>query len=275
VLRSELGGHEHALAAALVELLLPTSRLLLKAGVGVDQIIRAAKRAYVKAAVAEILPPGSRANVSRLSVATGLTRKEVSLVLGEIRTQLNRPIHSAKEQRAIRVLRGWANDQRFQKRNGRPDELSIRGRRCKFALLVKLYGGDVTPRAVLRELERMDAVALIDEGKVRMKTTRRESQRQVRQEAIELARLFADFVSTVAQPLRGTKPPVFFGFKECASLPLGEVARFERTFAKRGSALLDSVDQWLDSCRKGRQESDDRGRVGLGVYLVNASQKRP
>jgi hypothetical protein len=274
VVRRELGGHEHALATALVELLLPTSRLLLKAGVGVDQLIRAAKQAYVKAAVAEILPPGSRANVSRLSVATGLTRKEVSFVLGEIRSQLDRPSHKAKEQRAIRVLRGWANDQRFRKQNGRPDELSVQGRRCKFALLVKLYGGDVTPRAVLGELERMDAVVLTTEGKIRMKTVRREPQRQVRQQTIELARLFRDFVGTVTQPLRGAKPPVFFGFRECTGVPPREVARFERTFTRRGSALLDSVDQWLDSCRKGHHESGEQGRVGLGVYLVNASGGR-
>ena len=91
-------------------------------------------------------------------------------------------------------------------------KLSVRGRRCKFALLVKLYGGDVTPRAVLGELERMNAVVLTNEGTIRMKTARRQSQKQVRQQAIELARLFGDFVGTVAQPLRGAKAPVFFGF---------------------------------------------------------------
>lgn len=273
-MRRELAAQEHALAAALVELLLPTSRLLLKAGVGVDELIRAAKQAYVRAAVAEILPPGSRANVSRLSVATGLTRKEVSLVLGDIRSHLDRPRYKAKEQRAIRVLRGWANDQRFRKQSGRPDELSVRGRRCKFALLVKLYGGDVTPRAVLGELERMDAVVLTHDGKIRMKTNRRESHGQVRQQAIELARLFGDFVRTVAQPHRGANPPVFFGFRECTGVPRPEIARFERTFAKRGSALLDSVDQWIQSCRKESHESGDEGRVGLGVYLVNATSTR-
>ena len=275
VARREPSGQEHALAVALVELLLPTSRLLLKAGVGVDQLIRAAKQAYVKAAVTEILPPGSRANASRLSVATGLTRKEVSFVLGEIRSQLERCGNKAKEQRAIRVLRGWATDQRFRKRNGRPDELSVRGRRSRFALLVKLYGGDVTPRAVLGELERMHAVVLSQDGKARIKTTRRDSQKQVKQQAIEIARLFGDFVSAAAHPLHGAKPPVFFGFRECTGVPPPEIARFERTFAKRGSALLDSVDQWRDSYRKERGESGDQGRVGLGVYLVNTSRTRP
>lgn len=273
-MRRELAAQEQSLAAALVELLLPTSRLLLKGGVGVDQLIRAAKQAYVRAAVAEILPPGSRANVSRLSVATGLTRKEVSLVLGEMRRQIHRRGYKAKEQRAIRVLRGWATDQRFRKENGRPDELSIRGRRCKFALLVKLYGGDVTPRAVLGELERMDAVALTSQGKLRIKTSRKESHEHVRQQAIELARLFGDFVDTVAQPQRGVSPPAFFGFRECTGVPPPEIARFERTFAKRGLALLDSVDQWIESCRKEPGESGDQGRVGLGVYLVNAARTR-
>lgn len=268
------GGTDSALAAALVDLLLPPSRLLIKGGVGVDQLVRAAKQAYVKAALAEILPSGSRANVSRLSVATGLTRKEVSSVLREMQSQPRTPTYKAKEQRAIRVLRGWTNDHRFQKPNGRPDELSVRGRYSKFGLLVRLFGGDVTPRAVLGELERMNAVVLTNEGKIRMKAARRDSQRQVRQQAIELARLFSDFADTATQPLNGVKPPAYFGFRECAALPPQEVARFVRTFARRGSALLDSVDQWLASCRNGRQASTDQGRVGLGVYLVNASGPR-
>jgi hypothetical protein len=263
------------MAVALVDLLLPASRLLLKSGVGVDQLIRAAKQAYVKAAVAEILPAGSRANISRLSVATGLTRKEVSSLLGQIRSQGVRPAHRTKEQRAIRVLRGWANDERFRKPNGSPAELSVHGRRSRFALLVKLYGGDVTPRAVLGELERMDAVLLTQEGKIRLKMARRQSQKQVRQRVIELVRVFGDFVGTVAQPLRGVKLPVFFGFREGTGVPPSEVARFERTFTKRGTALLDGVDQWLDSCPKGRNGSPAQGRVGLGVYLVNASPTRP
>jgi Family of unknown function (DUF6502) len=262
------------MAVALADLLLPTSRLLLKAGVGVDQLIRAAKQAYVKAAVAEVIPIGSRANVSRLSVATGLTRKEVSSLLGQIRNQRVRSTHRTKEQRAIRVLRGWANDERFRKPNGRPAELSVRGRRSRFALLVKLYGGDVTPRAVLGELERMNVVLMTQDGKVRMRTVHKHSQKQMRQQAIELVRVFRDFVGTVAQPLRGTKVPVFFGFREGIGVPPSEVARFERTFTKRSAALLDSVGQWLDSCPKDRDESHGRGRVGLGVYLVNASATR-
>lgn len=272
--RRERGGHEQAMAVALVDLLLPTSRLLLKGGVGVDELIGAAKQAYVKAAIAEILPPGSRANVSRLSVATGLTRKEVSSLLDQIRRQGVRPTRGTNEQRAIRVLRGWANDERFRKPNGRPAELSVQGRRSRFALLVKLYGGDVTPRAVLGELQRMNAVLLTQKGQIRLKTARKQTQKQVRQQAIELARLFGDFVGTVAEPLRGDRRPVFFGFREGTGVPLSEVGRFERTFTKRGAALLDSVDQWLNSCPKGPEQSQVRGRVGLGVYLVNVSARR-
>jgi hypothetical protein len=273
--RSERDGQESALAVALVDLLLPTSRLLLKAGVGVDQLIRAAKQAYVKAAVAEVIPAGSRANVSRLSVVTGLTRKEVSSLLRQIWSHGVRPGHSTKEQRAIRVLRGWANDERFRKPNGRPAELSVHGRRSKFALLVKLYGGDVTPRAVLGELQRMKAVLMTRGGGIRMKTVRKHSQKQTRQQAIELVRVFGDFVGTAAQPLRGSRVPVFFGFREGTGVPPSEVARFERTFSKRGGALLDSVGQWLDSCPKDRDKSHAQGRVGLGVYLVNAPARRP
>ena len=70
---------------ALVALLVPISRLMLTSGVGVHQFVHAVKQAYVKTAMEEVFPGGSRVNISRLSVATGLTRKEVSLLVTKLK----------------------------------------------------------------------------------------------------------------------------------------------------------------------------------------------
>lgn len=53
-----------------------------------------------------------------------------------------------------RVVRGWLTDRRFLTPQGRPKSLATSGPSFSFERLVKEYGGDVSPRAVLEELVR-------------------------------------------------------------------------------------------------------------------------
>lgn len=253
----------------LVALLAPISRLTLAGGVGIDQLVRAAKQAYVGVAIENLFPIDSRVNISRLSVATGLTRKEVSLLVDKPKGIKAHLAPRTKAQRAIRVLRGWRIDPRFHGRSGAPAELPLRGGEKAFASLVKLYGGDVTPTSVLRELERMEAVSMTRSGLLRMRTQGKRFESHAPQHMLEAARLLGDFASTLAhRPSKGTVPP-FFGYRDCAITSLDDSALFQRTFSRRAAALLESFEQWQGSRREVHRPHASRGRVGIGVYLVN------
>jgi Family of unknown function (DUF6502) len=254
----------------LVALLAPISRLTLTGGVGIDQLVRAAKQAYVATAIEELFPVDSRVNISRLSVATGLTRKEVSLLVDK---PIGVKVHltpRTKEQRAIRVLRGWRIDPRFHGRNGGPAELALRGGEKTFSSLVKLYGGDVTPTSVLRELERIGAVSMTRSGLLRMRSQRKRLRSHAPQHMLEAARLLGDFAGTVAHSPSKERAPPFFGYRDCAS-SLDDMALFQRIFSRRAAALLESFEQWRGSRREVRNPTDSRARVGIGVYLVSKS----
>ena len=67
-----------ALAAALQRLLRPLVRLLLRHGISHTEFSELAKQVYVDVADREFPLPGRKQSVSRISVLTGLTRKEVS-----------------------------------------------------------------------------------------------------------------------------------------------------------------------------------------------------
>jgi hypothetical protein len=56
------------------------------------------------------------------------------------------------------VVNAWRTDRMFADRYGRPRLLRITGSNASFAGLVRKYGGDVTPRAVLDELRRIGVV---------------------------------------------------------------------------------------------------------------------
>ena len=251
----------------LTELLLPITRLMLESGVGFDELLRGAKHAYVRAAISEVLSPGSRLNISRISVATGLTRKDVSAVVSHFSGERPQSLSRTKEQRALRVLRGWVTDPRFHGPKGRPAELQMRGEIGSFQHLVRQYAGDVTPAAVLLELERMQAVRVTRSKAIRLKASRKHFSDLWAERSTELTRLFGDFAATVSGPRESGQRPEFFGFRECGGLTPDEVARFERTFAKRGAALLESFEHWLAS-RDRKPKALGSARVGLGVYLV-------
>ena len=253
----------------LVDLLAPICRLTLSGGVGIDQLVRAAKQAYVEAAIADLFPIDSRINISRLSVATGLTRKEVSLLVDKPKGSRVRIAPRAKEQRAIRVLRGWRIDPRFHKRSGEPAQLPLRGSGKAFALLVKIYGGDVTPTSVLRELERMGAVSVTPSGLLRMRGGSRRLHSHHPQHMLDVARLIGDFADTVAQSTSKGNKPAFFGYRDCAVSSPDDTPLFQRTFSRRAMALLESFDQWRGTRREIHKSPDNGARLGIGVYLVS------
>ena len=258
---------------ALVALLVPISRLMLTSGVGVHQFVHAVKQAYVKTAMEEVFPGGSRVNISRLSVATGLTRKEVSLLVTKLKGGDVRLVPRAKEQRAMRVLRGWRVDPRFHGRNGQPANLLLRGNERTFASLVKIYAGDVTPTSVLRELERMEAVSMTSAGTLRMRVSKGRIRSHAPNHVLEVTRLLGDFAGTVAQSHAAGNPP-FFGYKDCIVPSPNDAALFQRAFSRRAAALLGSFDQWQLSRGKIRKSSDERAHVGIGVYLVSKAAQR-
>lgn len=260
---------------ALVALLLPISRLMLASDIGIDQLVSAAKQAYVKAAISEVFPVGSRVNISRLSVATGLTRKEVSLLVDRISGGGDHLIRQAKEQRAIRVLRGWCVDPRFRDERGQPARLALRGNKRAFALLVKLYGGDVTPTSVLRELERMNAITTTRDGLLKIRASGRQFSLRAPQHLAEIAGLLADFAGTISQHNSNGNSPTYFGYRDFDAASMDDAALFDRTFSRRAAALLDGFDQWKAGRENARSASSKKKRIGLGIYLINSETSPP
>jgi hypothetical protein len=259
----------------LVTLLLPIGSRMLNGGLGIGDLVRAAKQAYLRAAIAFVTSPGSRVSASHLSVVTGLTRKEVTAILNEIAGAPAARRGEAKEQKARRVMRGWRLDPRFCDHNGAPAKLPLRGDRKSFSALVKLYGGDVTPNSVLKELERLRAVSFSRSRGLRLRSTRVGGKST--EHMTELARLFPDFANTVSPECPADGHPLFFGFRDSVVDSSDQAAKFQRTFSNRASAMLQGVQQWLVSQNQTRQVKMNSGskrlRVGIGVYLVQRSDE--
>lgn len=264
---------DHETESALLQFLLPIARLLVTGGTGIDKLERAAKRAYLRAAMEAVLPRGQRVNISLLSVATGMTRKEVSMLLRDSRDDRKAATKNRGEQRALRVLRGWLTDPRFQNRSANVDALPYRGHTKSFAYLVKLYGGDVTPKSVRHELERMGLIEATPGGKLRPCATRKRRNIEAYRLS-DLARSFEDFAFAILGPkLNSEAPSSFFGFKDFTVPSTSDAAFFMSRFSRRAAALLENFQDWSAGRTSSHFASQEKAaRVALGVYLLRCDK---
>ena len=100
-----------ALNAAIAHLLRPVFRVLLRQSMSFVAFEELAKRVYVEVAMNDFAIEGKKPSISRASILSGLTRKEVQRLLAE---PADREGDSGERyNRAARVLTGWTRDTEF------------------------------------------------------------------------------------------------------------------------------------------------------------------
>jgi hypothetical protein len=257
--------------SALVHALTPVAKLCMKSGMGAGELQMAAKIACIGVA-AESARLGNRLNHSRIAAATGLTRKDVRTLAGLLKSGKVTAGREVAKQRTARVLHGWRTDPEFLDRRGNPLRLLISGSGQTFHVLVKRYGGDVTPMSVLKELARSGAVSRVAGGRVAVKKTTPRVRGFGADVVAEFSARLRDLGSTLVNNIEGVENPIFVGFSEIKNLPADEAALFQETFSERAASLVDGVTRWRTSQTrmraKSRNKQPDGTRVGIGVYLV-------
>ena len=260
--------HQKALVAAVLKLLRPLARILLRNGVSFSTFSDAAKWIYVDVAAKEFLIEGRKQSTSRVSVITGLSRREVMRV-----RKLPRPDVTAsteRHNRAARVIAAWRRENDFLDAEGKPALLPMEGRGATFSELVKRFSGNVPSRAILDELMYVEAVERLVDGKIRL-LTRAYIPRGV--EAHKLNILGTDvqyLISTIDHNLKPEPTEPRFQRKVAYdNLPDEVLPKFRKRFAKRAQALLESADQWL--ARHDRDvtptvKGTGRNNAGIGIY---------
>ncbi|MEZ4333724.1 MAG: DUF6502 family protein [Myxococcota bacterium] len=259
-----------ALEHALVALLRPLVRLVLKRGMAFGQFAELVKRAYVEAAEKDFTVPGRKLTISRVAVLTGLTRKEASRLMqadpAVSESQARRRIN-----RAARVVSAWAADPEFQGPDGAPLELAFDGGTGPtFARLVALHGADVPPRAVLDELLRVGAAARQGDGRIRLVER---SYIPAGDEAEKLAILGTDVSDLIAAIEHNLEPGVaerFFQRKVAYdNLPADYLPALRALLAREGQTLLERLNADMarhDRDVRGESGDADRCRAMIGIY---------
>jgi len=256
------------LSAAIIRILRPLIRILLRNGISYGTFADLAKWIFVDVAMKEFSIEGRKQSVSRVSVITGLNRKEVKHV-----ADMSKPEDRSSAERynrAARVIAGWRRDADYADNKGEPAVLPISGDGPTFQSLVRQYSGDMPHRSVLDELVRAGLAAVVQGDRVHL-LTRAYLPRG--DDAMKIHILGADvgsLISTIGHNLQPVAARPFFQRKVLYdNLPDEVLLQFRALSGKKSQALLEKLDQWLsDHDRDANPTVQGRGRntAGIGIY---------
>jgi hypothetical protein len=256
------------LTDAVLRILRPLVRLLLRNGISYGVFADLARAVFVDVADKDFRLPGRKQTVSRISVLTGLTRKEV------VRLQeLGSPdgvVEERRYNRAARVVAGWVRDARYAGADGQPAELPVEGEQGSFAALVRQFSGDMPPRAVLDELVRVGAVSRLAGDRVALNARAYIPQQGMDDKLHILGTDVALLIGTIDHNLQhGVTAPRFQRKVAYDNLPAEAVAQFEALSRAKAQQLIEEMDAWLaqhDRDVNPAVQGSGRKHAGLGIY---------
>ncbi len=248
-------------------LLRPLVRLLIARGVTVPIAYRLLKEVYVTVAVEDFAIDGDRPTDSRVSVLTGVHRRDVKT----IREADDDGSGGLRQKTALltTVVGRWAGGRDTTGQDGKPLPLPRSGdTEPNFEALVREINRDIRPRTVLDELLRLGLVQVDDDGLLVLDDSVLVGSGDTDQQTVFFAENVGDHLAAAAENLMSEEPPfleraVFYNNLSAASV---------NEIEARARALSQDTLVELNAMARDRQSRDEASgkplqRFRFGVYL--------
>ena len=260
---------KRTLHAAVLRLLRPLVRLLLHHSVPYETFADLARWVYVDVAEKDFALPNKKQTASRISVITGLNRKEVAR-LQEMTVEDNAGAIESFN-RAEKVVTAWRHEYPKADSPSHAASLPLEGKRS-FATLVKHYSGDMPVRAVLDELLRVGVVRKLADDKIEL-VSRGTIVPDAENRQTLLANFgqdAADFVASFSHNVLASSEQKFFQRKAWFdNIPIEALAVSRELAKQHGQAALENFADQLSRFDRDvtpNSEGTGRARAVLGVY---------
>lgn len=257
------------LILSIIRIMKPLARILLRHGISFGTFSDIAKWVYVQTAAAEFGMGSRKQSISRISVLTGLSRKEVKRL-----KEMPRPSDTAVAEqynRAVRVIAAWRREREFSDHHGNPLILPLTGDDRSFAELVRRFSGDLPFRAIMDELVNTGIVERTDDHHVRLLNRSYVPSEDAGVKFHILGTDVGSLIATIDHNLQADdKSERLFQRKvSYDNLPREALPVFHKMAAESAQKLLESLDDWLaDKDRDTNPHAKGTGRycAGLGIY---------
>lgn len=267
-------GAESALHQALQRLMVPLAQLCLARGLRFAAVEDMLKRAFVEAARESAGSVAGARDISRVSAATGLTRREVTRISQDVQARA-----ALRPSPATQIFTRWLGSKRLHDRSGEPKPLKRQGRAPSFEALAQSVTRDVHPRTLLDELCRLglarwdpetDLVSVVHDAFV-------PRQDQVRMVGFLGHNVGDHLAAAVENVLAAEQPPhleqAIFADELSPASAAAVRALVATQWKELLTALVPRIQALVDADAQSTGPADQRVRVGL--YSYQAPMDRP
>ena len=234
----------------------PIARLLVARGVLFSELVERMKAHYVQAALKQA---GERTTDSRISVLTGLQRRDIARLRGED-VKDRRPNHLS------RLIALWQTGPEWS-RDGHPLPLCRSGEGASFETLAQSVRRDVHPRTMLDTLISAGTVTLSDDGTmVALVQSSYQPLAGTDDQLAYLSRNLGDHAQAAFENVQGRDPPHFERAVHYTGLTEAQVAALAVRFNAAEMALFHEISQTAAEMKRGNTTPGPM-RFRAGGYL--------
>lgn len=260
-----------ALVAALRRLLRPLVRLLTAQGVTYPMLAELLKGVYVDVAAREFGLGGEAPTDSRVSLLTGVHRKDVK----RLRAAAAAPGEAMPEMVALgaQLAAAWTTRRDLRDRRGRPrplPRLASQGGERSFEGLVAGISKDIRARSLLDEWLRLGVASLDAKDRVVLKSAAFVPSRGFDEKAFYFGHNLHDHIAAAAHNMQGAAPAFLERSAHYEGLQAASVTRIKQLAEAAGMDALQSVYREAKECEARDRKADaPKQRLTFGIYFYS------
>lgn len=262
-----------SLMAAIKRLLRPLVRLLIAKGVGLAAIADILKEVYVDVAANEFPVSGKRQTDSRISILTGVHRKDVKRLREA--ADATPDDSSTRAPRSVgigaQVVARWVGSPETSDDQGRPLPLPRQAGSPgapSFDALVEGVSKDVRPRAVLDEWVRLGVATVDEDGRVNLNQAAFVPEKGFDEKAFYLGRNVHDHLAAATHNLLEDGNPTMERSVHYSDLTPASVEQLNKAAEREGMRALLAINRMaLDLAAKDKDKEEATLRANFGLYF--------
>lgn len=262
-----------SLVAAVRYLLRPLVRLLLVHSITYPFLSNLLKSIYVEVATEEFLLQGKPQTDSRISLLSGVHRKDVKNLRPDGAHEQTIPPSVSLSTRLVKL---WTSDPQRLDETGRHrplPKLMSEGGGASFEGMVISVSKDIRSRVILDEWLRSGIAKLDAEGRVCLNTAAFSKESDFDEKAYYIGQNLHDHLCAASLNLQGCQPPLLESSIRCDKLTPESIAELDALAKRLGMQMLDAVkNRAAELEARDADKPDAQQRMNLGIYFFSAKK---
>lgn len=264
---------DSALVSALRRVLAPLARLMLARGMTLPLAVELLKRVFVETAERDFRLEGKAVTDSRISLLTGVHRKDVKRLRNLPQVDAALP---HKVSLGAQLVGRWVTQKPWVDRSGRPKRLprlASHGGDASFEALVASVSRDIRPRSVLDEWIRLNVVNLNDADEVVLNAAAFIPREGTDEKLHYLGLNLGDHAETASNNVLGQDTPRFDRSVHHDGLTAEQVALLRQRAAELGMAMLQTLHAEVEMMKLKSGQAEHAQRFTCGVYWFDGEDQ--